>query len=176
MLKSHMLKKIQILLSSLLLSFSLDAKEPLLGKLTSVNSNEMQSFNISKLNLTCSPYGVLTLERLYEISADNLVCREMIISIYAKYPDLRYFAQRLLKVQQRYHIRPKEGAECVLYAKGQMTLSELLLAEGLGLVKPNFDDEEFRDDFNVAQRRARLDKKGLWTEDIFEICAAKLYE
>ncbi|MDD3835982.1 MAG: thermonuclease family protein [Sulfurimonas sp.] len=176
MLKSHMLKKTQILLSSLLLSFTLDAKEPLLGILTSVHSNETQSFNISKFNLTCNPYGVLTLERLYEISEDNTVCKEMIINIYAKYPDLRYFAQRLLKVQQRYHIRPKERGECVLYAKGQMTLSELLLAKGLAIVRPLFDDEEFKDDFNRAQRRARLDKKGLWAEDIFEICAAKLYE
>lgn len=171
-----MLKKIQILLFLIFLTLVLDAKEPLLGILTSVNSNKNQSFNISKYDLTCQPYGVLTLERLYDISDDNLVCKQMIRSIYAKNPDLKYFAQRLLKVQQRYHIMPKEKGECILYAKGQMTLSELLLAKGLALLKPLFEDEEFRDDFNVAQRKARLEKRGLWMEDIFEICAAKLYE
>jgi len=171
-----MLKKIQILISLTFLSFTLEAKEPLLGILTSVNSNNIQSFNISKYNLTCKAYGILTLEKLYEISEDNTVCREKIESIYAKYPDLKYFAQRLLKLQQRYHIVPKGKAECVLYAKGQMTLSELLLAKGLALVNPLFDDEEFRDDFNAAQRKAMLEKKGLWMEEIFDICAAKLYE
>ncbi|EQB40571.1 hypothetical protein M947_01850 [Sulfurimonas hongkongensis] len=176
MLKLHMLKITEILLLLLLLNLNLDAKEPLLGILTSVNSNEVQSFNISKFNLTCRPYGVLTLERLYAISDDGSVCKEKIESIYAKYPDLKYFAQRLLKRQQRYHFVPKEKGECVLYAKGQMTLSELLLAKGLALVKPLFDDEEFRDDFNVAQRKASLEKRGLWEKDIFEICAAKLYE
>ncbi|MCK9492237.1 MAG: thermonuclease family protein [Sulfurimonas sp.] len=171
-----MLKKTKIFITLILLSLSLNAKEPLLGILTSVNSNEIQSFNISKCDLTCRPYGVLTLERLYEISEDNSVCREKIRSIYAKDPNLKHFAQRLLEVQQRYHIRPKEKGECVLYAKGQLTLSELLLAKGLALVKPLFDDKEFRDDFSVAERRARLDKRGLWMEEIFEICAAKLYE
>jgi len=171
-----MLKKIQILLFLTILSFTLDAKEPLLGILTSVSSNDIQSFNISKYNLKCKTYGVLTLERLYDISKDNTVCREKIESIYAKYPDLKYFAQRLLKVQQRYHMVPKKIGECVLYAKGQITLSELLLAKGLAIVRPLFDDEEFRDDFNVAQRKARTEKRGLWKEEIFDICAAKLYE
>ena len=171
-----MIKKIQILLFLILFTFVLDAKEPLLGILTSVNSNQSQSFNISKYNLACQPYGVLTLERLYEVSHDNLVCKQMIRSIYAKNPELKYFAQRLLEVQQRYHIVPKEKGECILYAKGQMTLSELLLANGLALLKPLFDDAEFKDDFNMAQRKARLEKKGLWMEDILEICVAKLYK
>lgn len=171
-----MIKKTEILITLILLTLALDAKEPLLGILTSTTSNEIQSFNISKYDLKCTPYAVLTLERLYEISENNLVCREKIRSIYAKDPELRYFAQRLLKVQQRYHIVPKERGECVLYAKGQMTLSELLLAKGLALVRPLFEDEEFRDDFNAAQRRARAEKRGLWQEEIFDICAAKLYE
>lgn len=175
-----MLKKINILFSSLLLTISLDAREPILAILTSANSNETQSFNISNFNLTCKPYGILTIERLYAISDEKsdegLICREKIKSIYIKNPNLQYFAQLLLKRQQRYHIVPKKEGECVLYAKGQMTLSELLLAEGLALVKPLFNDEEFKDDFNAAQRKARLNKKGLWAEEIYEMCAAKLYE
>ena len=72
-----------------------------------------------------------------------------------------------------YHIEFKDK-KCVVYAKGQMSLSEILLKEGLAVNEPRFKDEEFKYLFDKAQIRAKTLKKGLWSENLLKDCVSEL--
>jgi len=161
----HKLSSFLVLLSwSVLL-----AKEPNLAILQSVVSNDTQKFSQGKSHFVCKPYGVVTLEQLYNASTIDSLCRKSVDGFYAQDPNMRYFSLRLLKPMQTYHVE-FQNKSCVLYAKGEKTLSELLLAEGLAFIKPAFDDEVFNAVFFKAQMTAKLSKKGLWRENILKEC------
>jgi len=173
MLKLYMLKKINILIFSILFCNSAIAKEPLLAILNDITSNEVQKFGVKNYTFKCKPYGVLTLERLYRKSKADSICRKNIEKFYKKNPKLRYYSEYILEKKQTYHLEIKE-TECILYAKGEMTLSELLLKEGLAVKQLLFKDEEFDSYFTLLQRKARMQKKGLWAEKIFDVCTKNL--
>ena len=175
MLKLYMLRKINIFILYILLSLTMEAKEPTLAILNGTISNEVQKFGIGDYNFECRPYGVLTLERVYSSAKPSSICRNNIDEFYRKYPKFKQYANKLLEYKQTYHVEIKD-TECILYAKGQITLSELLLVEGLAVQKPMFKDEEFVGYFTQAQRKAKMDKKGLWGEKIFNNCIAELYK
>ena len=174
MLKLQMLKTFFLIL---LLSFFnfLNAKEPFLAILLNIPSNGMQTFNYGNYDFHCNAYGVITLESLHNIAKSESICKKNIEKFYKKNPDLKYFSLRKLDVKQRYHIEFK-NQECVLYASGDMTLSELLLREGLSIQKPNFNDDEFRYSFFKSQLKAKTQKKGLWKENIYESCVKEIGE
>ena len=162
------------LVSIIFLPLCLYAGGPLLGVLKNVEDNRFTEFGIKEYSYRCQPYGVLTLEELVEKSGPQSRCRESVEKFYAVEPLSRHFAQRLLKREQLYHIEPKEKG-CVLYAKGMRSYSELLLAEGLAVRKPLFNDEEWLYRFKQAQKKAKYEKKGLWNERIWIDCVASLY-
>nr|MDA3909315.1 hypothetical protein [Sulfurimonas sp.] len=149
--------------------------EPTLAILNNTISNAVQEFRIGSYSFECIAYGVLTLEKMYISSKSGSICQKSIDKLYRKNPKLKDFAYRLLKEEQTYHVEIKES-ECVLYAKGQITLSELLLVEGLAIKKPMFKDEEFEIYFTLAQRKAKIENRGLWTEQIFNNCLEELYK
>ncbi|WP_424565599.1 thermonuclease family protein [Sulfurimonas sp.] len=136
-------------------------------------SNEKQKFGIENYTFECQAYGVLALETLYYKSKRNSICQKSIDAFYKRYPKKEYFVNFILKDKQLYHIQNKEDG-CVVYAKGQITLSELLLKEGLAIKKPIFKDEEFQDYYTAAQRKAKMQKKGLWGTNIFTSCVPEL--
>jgi len=175
MLKSHMLNKINIYIFYILLSLCLDAKEPTLAILNNTISNAVQEFGIGSYSFECKPYGILTLDSIYNSSKPESKCQENINTLYRKNPKLKDFTHRLLKHKQRYHLEIKE-TECILYAKGQVTLSELLLLEGLAMTKPIFEDEEFSNYFILAEEKAKMQNKGLWGEKIFNSCIKNMYK
>ncbi|EDZ61412.1 hypothetical protein CBGD1_2479 [Sulfurimonas gotlandica GD1] len=175
MLKLYMLRKINIFIFYILLSLSLDAKEPVLAILNNTVSNEVQTFSIGSYTFECRPYGILSLEKLYETAKQGSICQNSIDEFYKKNPKLKYYADGLLEHKQQYHVEIKDS-ECILYAKGQMTLSELLLVEGLAIKKPMFKDEEFESYYTLAQRKAKIDRKGLWGENIFNSCIEEMYK
>lgn len=175
MLKSHMLRKINIFIVYVVLSLSVDAKEPVLAILNKTVSNEVQMFGIGKYTFECKPYGLLTLEKLYNSSKSGSMCRDNIDKFYKKNPNLKYYADSLLEDRQQYHVEIRDS-NCILYARGQMTLSELLLVKGLAILKPKFKDEEFDGYYTLAQRKAKVDKKGLWDEKIFSSCIEEVYK
>ena len=74
-----------------------------------------------------------------------------------------------------YHIEFK-NQECILYALGEKTLSELLLENGLAVCKPIFRDEEFKYLFYKAQLKAKTNKYGMWKENFINDCIAELYK
>lgn len=158
----------------ILLITALDAKEPLLTTLVNVVSNGTQQLSVGDYSFFCVPYGILTLEKLYNNSKINSTCQKKVQNFYIKHPYLEYYSSSILYTQQMYHIEFK-GKECVLYAKGQKILSEILLEEGLAVKQPLFEDEEFKYLFFKAQSRARMNKKGLWEEDILSACIDSLH-
>jgi hypothetical protein len=151
----------------------LEAKEPNLAILKSIDSNDFQRFNIKNSSFTCKPYGVLTLEQIYKKSKKDSVCRKNIKKFYAQNRDLLYYTQSILKVGQTYHIEFK-NRKCIVYAQGQTTLSQLLLSKGLGVKKPRFNDEEFDELFQSSESSARVERKGLWQSDIRRSCTAAI--
>ncbi len=153
----------------------LSAKEDTLAILTNVTSNGVQKFNIGNSTFLCDAYGVLTLEKLYENSNIDSKCQDTIKNFYKKYPPLKYYTESVLSVQQMYHIEFK-NQECVVYAKGQKILSEILLEEGLAVKNPLFKDQEFGYAFDKAQLNARFHKRGLWQEEILGACVDSLYK
>ncbi|WP_321778045.1 thermonuclease family protein [Sulfurimonas sp.] len=153
---------------------SLDA-DIILARLENIISNEKQKFGLDNYTFKCNLYGVLALETLYNKSKTNSLCQKSIDAFYKKYPKKKYFTYNILKYKQLYHIENKKTG-CVIYAKGQVTLAELLLNEGLAIKKPIFKDEEFEYYYTAAQKKAKMQKKGLWNEDIFTSCVAELYE
>lgn len=175
MLKLYMLRKISIFILYILLSLSLDAKEPVLAILNNITSNEVQKFSIGSYTFECRLYGVLSLEKLYDMAKQGSICQNSIDKFYKKNPKLKYYADGLLECKQQYHVEIKDS-ECILYAKGQMTLSELLLMEGLAIKKPMLKDEEFESYYASAQRKAKIEKKGLWGENISNSCIEEIYK
>lgn len=101
------------------------------------------------------------------------MCKKSIEQFYTQNPESEYFALNILKVKQMYHLEFHENS-CTLFAKGEKSLSELLLENGLALVKPNFRDEIYTTIYKKAQKKARFLKKGLWSENIANECVVEL--
>lgn len=168
-------KSVYFFFITILLHTLLYSKEPTMAILRDITTNSIQKFSIGQYSFYCRPYGVITLEKLYQNSKIDSKCKESINNFYKKYPNLEYFTMKLLKVGQMYHLEFKDK-ECVMYAKGQKTLSEILLSEGLVVNKPMFKDEEFNFLFERAQTNAKLLKKGIWGEKVLKDCIAELYK
>jgi len=158
---------------SLLLSSLLFSKEPTLGILESIQTNTEQIFIIAQKRYRCDAYGVLGIEKLFQRSELSEVCKTKMQDFYAKHPDAKYFAYKKLKRSQMYHIEFRES-ECLLFASGEITLSELLLKEGFALLNPMFDDKEFRRVYKDAQAAAIFEKRGIWRDNTTRECAAAL--
>ena len=174
-LKFQMSKILNIFLLNFLLMSTLQASEPTLAILNSVHSNELQKFKIGQNSFYCKPYAITTIDKLYAKSAQNSLCRSSIEKFYLQNPDAQYFTLNLLKVKQMYHVEFK-NTECILFAKGEKTLSELLLENGLALLQINFQDKEYGAIYKKSQNRARLLKRGLWKENIKRECVVELYK
>jgi len=149
------------------------AKEPTLAILKDVHTNGMQRYGIKNYTFVCTPYGVVSLEKLYTRSPKKSQCRKEIANFYKKNPNLQNYSLSQLHTMQSYHIEFKEE-KCLVHSHGEVTLSEMLLLNGLALVKLGFDDDEFRFAFVGAQKSAKEKKKGLWKETIYESCLGVL--
>jgi hypothetical protein len=154
---------------------SLPAEEQVLAILKSVDSNALQKFSLGRHNFECKPYGLVTLENLYQASPVDSKCRKEIEQFYTLYPNTKFFTSNMLKLMQMYHLEFKDK-ECILYAYGQKILSEFLLAEGLAFMKAEFQDEEFQAIFYKAQTNANASKIGVWTENILNNCVVETYK
>lgn len=151
------------------------AKEPTMALLISVPANDTQHFRLAQYSFVCKPYGIVSLEELYQASLTNETCKTTIEKFYRKNPLLLYFTSERLYKKQLYHIEFKEN-RCILYAQGQKTLSELLLRYGLAFVKPFFRDPEFYHSFINAQNNAKNDSLGMWSQDLVVQCMAAIYK
>ena len=172
-LKSSILTPLFIILIITQNFINLEAKEPTLAILKNIDANDFQRFRIKSSSFICRPYGITTLEQIYKKSPKKSICRENIDKFYAKNRDLLYFSESILKVGQTYHIEFK-NSQCLIYAKGQTTLSQILLRKGLGFKKNSFKDEEFDETFTDAMNSAKINKDGLWRGSIQRDCTAEM--
>ena len=173
MLKFEMLKSLKI--SFLFITSFLVASEPTLAVLENIVSNDTQKFSIGKYNFYCKPYGVVTLNELYANTTLGSTCKKSIETFYTKNPDLKYYSFNYLKIKQMYHIEFKKD-RCIVFVQGQKNLSELLLESGLALQKPFFKDKEYGALLKNSQKRARMLRKGMWSENILRECIVELYK
>jgi hypothetical protein len=168
------MNKILLSIISLILFYNtLSAKEPTLAILRSVQMNEYQNFSIGMYHFVCRPYGVITLNELYNNSQLDSICKEGIKDFYLQNPLEKYFVLNLLKNRQLYHIRFKKK-RCVVYAKGKVSLSELLIKNGLAIKDPSLDDEEFNHSFTKAQEYSKNLEIGLFKNKIMKKCILNL--
>lgn len=175
MIQSFMHKVSTIFLPLLFVFTSLHAKEPTLAQLQSIQSNGIQIFSIGQYNFQCKPYGVVTIEKLFENAALDSICKKSIQKFYIKYPLLKEYSRYTLKPKQLYHVEFKER-DCLVYVHSEMSLSEVLLREGLAVIHPTLIDEEFMPDLTKSERIAKANKKGLWKEEIIRNCLIELYK
>ncbi len=157
------------------LSSSLTAKEPIMAILESVDSPSLQKFTLNNNHLYCDVYGILSLDKVMQRDSVNVVCKKSLLTFYKQNPEAKYFPQKILKVQQMYHVAFRDN-KCILFAQGERTLSELLLREGLAVVKPKFKDEEYRTIFLNAQKSAKREQKGIWSGSVARDCLAEIYK
>ncbi len=157
------------------LIYPLNAKEPVMAILDGVVANGIQKFTFAQYSFYCKPYGVLTLEMLYENDSFNSGCQESLQSFYKKNPLSEHFSGDILKVKQMYHVDFRDN-RCILYARGEKTLAELLLKEGLAVTKPLFNDDEFVYVYNKVQLGAKITKKGIWADTTVIKCINALYK
>lgn len=164
-----MYKIISVFFLQLFMFLNCEAMEPTLGMLRAVQSNAVQKFSFVNTHFTCKAYGIISLEELYHNKETNDVCKSKIKRFYQKNPHLQYYSATLLDVKQLYHLKFRER-KCIVYAQGEMTLSEILIKNGLALVKPMFMDKEFRYLYKKAQKNAKLNKKGIWGDETLSEC------
>lgn len=156
----------------LLVDFSSNAKEPTLAILKKIYSNNLQQIIINSYVLKCNAYGITSIEELREENLNNSVCQESINNFYKKNLNTKYFIFNLLKIEEIYHLEFRKN-QCILYANGEKTLSEILLENGLALIDTKID-KEFRYSFFKAQKKAKFNKLGIWREQIPKKCFLKI--
>jgi len=171
-----MYKIIIFFLFQIYFSSFLNAKEPVLATLLDVISNSTQKFTMLNFTFYCKPYGVLSIDTILDEKSPDSVCRSSLLQLYSKNPKLKYFSQNLFNTRQNYHIEFKEQ-KCLIYLKGEKTLSELLLEEGLAINRSNFADDEFKHIFINAQNRAKSLEKGIYkNSNLKKSCIVELYK
>lgn len=158
-----------------LLCSELFGQSHVIAKLISIPSNNLQIFSIEGKTFSCLPYGVITLGSMLQYKKINATCRKEMALFFAKNPEKTQFVARRLHVKSFYDLRYAKG-ECVIYASGQKSLSELLLENGLAILKANFQNEEFHALFLQSQRHAQENKLGVWSNNTLKICVLGLYK
>lgn len=154
---------------------SLEAKESSLAIVTNIYSNTIQKVKISNSPYLCKAHGVIGLNELLQISKKNSSCSKSIQNYYISHPKDKYFTDSIIKVGAMYHIILIDNT-CILKAKGEVTLSELLLKNGFASLKKKFRNREYSDSFHRAQMRAKEKKIGIWSRDISISCLSQKYQ
>jgi hypothetical protein len=87
----------------------------------------------------------------------------------AEHPEYHYFSQTYLKRYQQYHLDILDS-QCLLYAQGRKSLSELLLENGLA-VRDEMKRNIILDyKFQRSVTRAQREKKGIYSDAILRNC------
>lgn len=152
---------------------SLSAQEPLMATLVNIVSNETQEFKIINNKFSCTPYGIITLDKLYMNADVDSICRKSILHFYEKRKDLQYYVHKKLNIFQSYSLIFKDN-KCIINVSGEKSLSEFLLEEGLALKKKGILNKEYNFYFYKAEETAKVLKKGLWADNISKVCASSM--
>ncbi len=161
---------------ALFFCLSLRAQEPLIMTLEAIYSNDSYLFRYKQSRTLCEPYGVWTLERALRRNDIDKTCKKRLQEFVLHNPKLQYLAYYILHIEQGYRVEFKKGGECVVYHGSKRTLSETLLLAGAAVEKPRFANEEFRYRFYQAQRAAKVNKRGIWSDEKMQSCLSEFFK
>jgi len=163
-----------LLLVFLFGSAALFAHDISLAQLRSIPSNATLVFQRGYKSFRCTTYGVVTLDELLAKSSPKSQCAKAITAFYRQHKDFIYFASNHLYMRQMYHVEVK-NRQCIVFIGGKKTYSEMVLQNGLGFLRNNFRDKEYRYSFQKAQKNAKLERKGAWEGSLFRNCIQEYY-
>ncbi len=148
------------------------ASDVKVAKLVSIVNLKTQSLKHNGRGVMCVNIGVVTLQELPLYAQKAQECKYAVDSFLYTNPSFKRFAYKNLIIEQSYHYSIyKDG--CILYANGPESYSEMLLRNGLAIIKPEFDNREFNGKFKYAYDGAVRNKAGLHSTDIEELCELK---
>lgn len=157
------------------MKISLLAQEPRIFLLESIDAYDNSLFRNRQSRVACAPYGVLTIRQLLWRTDTKSSCRKTLLDFIAHNPKLYHFLHYVMHLEQGYRVELKKSG-CVIYLGSKRTLSELLLAEGVALKRPYFSDEEFRYRFYHAQRSAKVNMRGIWSDEKLRSCIGEFFK
>ena len=116
-------------------------------------------------SLFCHPHGVFTISEFMHDPQVPSECKQELQKV-SKTIQRRYGTalQNRLHLEQRYHIRSKDGF-CVIYFNDNKTYSQVMLEQGLGVIRKEFlsQDRWFQYRLKKAQNLAKREKRGIWS-------------
>ena len=123
----------------------------------------------------CHSYGILSLNELMKREEISTSCREELLKYEKQNPlDLNYVF-RHLRIEQKYHYEFIQN-ECILYSSGQVSFAEKLLQKGFAVMLPLFKDDIWFYRHSTAQKFAKIEKRGIWKNNLVSLCIAELYK
>ena len=149
------------------------AKEPYLMELITIYDNGNYLFQHKKSTYLCSPYGVITLDKIYQQKSLNATCKKAIGEFIVSNAKLANYVYYRLKVREFYHIEFK-NSQCLIFSKGQKSFSKELLLVGMAIIDPKLKDEIYSYKFRKAQQSALDAKRGLWKNYKVKTCVSEL--
>lgn len=144
--------------------FTLDAKEPVMLMLKNNISNGLQEFKVlPHYSFRCKPYGIVTLDELLNSKKLNKQCQKTLERFYVQHPDLYNLHSRYLHTRSFYHVEYEEKS-CIIYAKGLLTYSEILLKNGVAYMKKDLKHKVLKPRFQLSQEGAQIGEKGIFSD------------
>lgn len=148
----------------------LNAEAPYTVMLVGTPDNTVLFFKSGQSRYPCKPFGIRTLEEISRDRRTNTQCKKLFDEYAARHPKSRQYAASILKRFQFYRIEPV-NERCILYAQGRLSYSEMLLHEGLAVIKRGEVRRELRRSFERAEAGARRERRGIWKEVLAAECA-----
>lgn len=173
------LKSFMLFLRSVMLIipfFVLQAQEPAIFMLHDIYDNTIQRFSLqNKTSLMCKPYGVRTLDEIFQAKKTSEFCRKKMQNFYEHHPKARFFVHTVMRERAFYHVETKKDGRCIVSVRGLRSYSEMLLNDGLAVVEKQFRDKEFRYRFEDAVKAAKSLKKGIYSDNAVFQCVLSNY-
>ena len=153
----------------------LHAKEPNLMILDAIYANNTLVFRQNRDRFVCKSYGIVALDKIFENKKITNLCKKALKDFIISNPKLINYAKYHLKTEQTYRIEFKNN-KCIIYSNSKTTYSEMLLLNGLAVLKNGFKDEEFDYRYKKALMSAKVLKKGFWKNFRLKSCIKQLYK
>lgn len=139
------------------------------GIMKKIDNNANVYLLYNNVPVACAPFGVIPLEKMGENAPNPTECLAQIEQFYRSSPHDKVFAKEHMHINQSYHFELISKG-CILYANGLETYSEMLLARGIALVDPEFNDPEWTGRLLRAQKGAENLVHGLHATQIRKAC------
>lgn len=160
----------------LLMCLALRGQTITMATLEKIPSNTLLGFQTNNHRFYCQQYGIYDLDSFTQQKKVEPYCINGVKRIQKKYPLMQYFGQKHLKIYQNYHIVFFKES-CQLFSDGPKSYAEVLVENGLAVVKPKFKNRDYYYYLlQKAQTRAKINKIGIWEVFGMNECVQSLYK